>query len=512
MEENNWAKCFAVVTFDEDIGQTLETSYPAVLTEEQQRSICFLAFPDSNSFSSTGDLMYLFRMSKDHDSLFGHVYFRQRKDSTKPRGYFQKSLVIVTHLPYATLFRQVAQIVGPLYFDYGANVFEAAWHAFSTWPNPTAGISLELPMMGSVIYYTLPSATESESAHLLSEGLATILDSINQGLSGFFQDVNIYEALGPEVCKKHLWKLWEIVITGEPLIVLSDQPWICSIAVLALVSMISPVEYSGDYRPYFTIFDPDFRDIQSACEGNVIGSVILGVTNPLFMKVMNHWPNVINLEVCDDSVTCTSFQKKIAGNITPTKPIIAQLLQGNTKETNAINNSILRRHFRELTLSFLHPFQQYYTLNTASLLKDPYSQKPNFKAFTESDFLRDLSDTYNLFPFLKYTSRPKALNIYTKFLQSSCFRSWFASQRQKASSEAHLLIQRAIVNFDVLSVLNELDAPKCRTLYKKIETQLKYEQTRGDNPDAIQKLKRQLSILLSKMTGSREEDLQTVFS
>lgn len=76
------------------------------------------------------------------------------------------------------------------------------------------------------------------------------------------------------------------MITGEPILVLSDSPMICSNAVLAIVSLISPVEYTGDIRPYFTIFDPDFRDIQTHTENRTLGPMIIGVTNPFFLKAL----------------------------------------------------------------------------------------------------------------------------------------------------------------------------------------------------------------------------------
>lgn len=30
-------------------------------------------------------------------------------------------------------------------------------------------------------------------------------------------------------------------------------------AVFAILSLIQPVQYRGDYRPYFTIYDPDYE-------------------------------------------------------------------------------------------------------------------------------------------------------------------------------------------------------------------------------------------------------------
>jgi hypothetical protein len=57
-----------------------------------------LAFPDSNSFDTNeGMLKYIFKIKRDNGkSLFAFVCFKQKKDSTIFRGYFQKSFVILT--------------------------------------------------------------------------------------------------------------------------------------------------------------------------------------------------------------------------------------------------------------------------------------------------------------------------------------------------------------------------------------------------------------------------------
>ncbi len=56
-----------------------------------------------------------------------------------------------------------------------------------------------------------------------------------------------------------LWKIWELVITNEPFMVIADSPSFSSEAVLGFVSLISPLEFKGDFRPYFTIYDPEYK-------------------------------------------------------------------------------------------------------------------------------------------------------------------------------------------------------------------------------------------------------------
>lgn len=38
-----------------------------------------------------------------------------------------------------------------------------------------------------------------------------------------------------------LWLLWELVLLGEPLVVMAPEPGICSESVVALIDLINPV-------------------------------------------------------------------------------------------------------------------------------------------------------------------------------------------------------------------------------------------------------------------------------
>ena len=71
-------------------------------------------------------------------------------------------------------------------------------------------------------------------------------------------DINIYRALLPVIA--HVQVLWELVLTCEPLAVITQSPNISSDVVLALVHCISPLKYGSDYRPFFTIHDSEFKE------------------------------------------------------------------------------------------------------------------------------------------------------------------------------------------------------------------------------------------------------------
>lgn len=83
----------------------------------------------------------------------------------------------------------------------------------------------------------------------------------------------------------HLPKLWELALTNQSFMVVSDSPALGSEIILGTLSLISPLAYTGDYRPYFTIYDKEFQAICNELEFQIARNIVLAVTNPYFLKV-----------------------------------------------------------------------------------------------------------------------------------------------------------------------------------------------------------------------------------
>lgn len=70
--------------------------------------------------------------------------------------------------------------------------------------------------------------------------------------------------------------------------------------------MISPLTYSAEGRPYFTIHDSEFKEFTQIHSHPP--SIILGCTNPFFSKTLQHWPHLIRLN--DNNTTLIQQQKQ----------------------------------------------------------------------------------------------------------------------------------------------------------------------------------------------------------
>ena len=96
-------------------------------------------------------------------------------------------------------------------------------------------------------------------------------------------DIPILDILGPSRSDL-VFKLWEVAIRNESIMVLGDSPDVCSKAVFIFNSLVYPLEFSGNTSPYFTVFDPLFNNIKE--EKKRPFNLVIGVTNPLFLKVI----------------------------------------------------------------------------------------------------------------------------------------------------------------------------------------------------------------------------------
>ncbi|CAG9137604.1 unnamed protein product [Plutella xylostella] len=384
----DWLHCICVVTFDLELGQAMEGVYPpgVSLTDQEKSNICYLAFPDSNS-GCMGDTQFHVRLRSrarlsrrqldynddgvaslraDNTHYWGFVYFRQVKDPSLPRGYFQKSIILLTRLPFINLFYKVVQLIAPKHFEDGESSLEAACHDINRWPPLEPGQNVLLPVLGTVFQSYIPNQqtgkiTRSDIAKPAhSSGVPHVLASI--------QDVNVFDALSSVISHLHL--LWELVITAEPIVVMASSPTECSAMVQALTNLIQPLCYAAEYRPYFTIHDSEFKEFTRKQFNPPC--VILGVTNPFFTKTLQHWPHTIKL---GDSASIKTKLRKV-GNmklldtapgvytqyktfLEKDKAIIKKLHNGiRTDRPSEVQTAMVRRHLLELTQSFMIPLER----------------------------------------------------------------------------------------------------------------------------------------------------------
>jgi len=485
----SWLHSIVVVTFDLELGQVIENVYPMpnttpggpvsnhsdCLSELDRTNVCYLAFPDSNS-GIMGDIQFHFRIRRsgpraglskahreynakclpslqlDHNFLFGFAYFRQVKDSRIRRGYYQKSVILLTYLPLVDFFTSVTTLVARKFFETGDLSLEVVCHETERWPSPGPGEHLTLPLLGSLIELHIPSASSrggessQETCTISSPGPLTPLGSSEAG-SGLFS------VLLPLLDSLHT--LWELALTAEPLVVQAPSPAQCSATVQALTSLIHPLRFMADYRPFYTIHDADFKELTSS-NSSAIPAIILGVTNPFFNKALEHWPNLVRLSDPNPSSKSPAKAKTKAaqskfksetkpGVFTASKPlldkdkeIVKKILKGlQLKRPVEVQTALLRRYFLELTQTFMIPLERYLaSLMPLARTISPYRAPPKVRPFSCDDLIRSLESSGP-----QLTSRTKGdwPALYRRFLKSPNFVGWYNQRHREVSAKLSLL-------------------------------------------------------------------------
>ncbi|XP_032523783.2 protein DENND6A [Danaus plexippus] len=474
---SEWLHCICVVTFDLELGQAMECVYPpgVKLTDQEKCNICYLAFPDSNS-GCMGDTQFHVRLrtrarltpqqlNYNEDSVstlradsthyWGFVYFRQVKDTSIPRGYFQKSIILLTRLPYINLFYKVIQLIAPRHFEDGERSLEAACHDINRWPPLDAGHNFLLPVLGTVFQSYIPNQ---------QTGKVTRSDIIKQVHSpniphivASIQDVNVFDALSSVISHLHL--LWELVLTAEPIVVMASSPTECSSLVQALTYLIQPLSYSAEYRPYFTIHDSEFKEFTRKQFNPPC--VILGVTNPFFTKTLQHWPHTIKLS--DSSSVKTKLRKvgnmkqldTAPGVYTQYKPflekdkaIIKKLHNGiRSDRPSEVQTAMVKRHLLELTQSFMIPLERY----MASLMPlqkniSPFRAAPIPNPFNPEDFFSTLQQAG---PHLTTGIKGDWIGLYRNFFRTPNFSAWFHERHKDLTNKLQALQLEALAGSDL---------------------------------------------------------------
>lgn len=606
-----WVVAFCVIRFDLEQGQVVEECYPAGrLSQDEELGTAFSSFPDSVSQnqnrSSIHDCIFFFRIRRrgnvdaaivpssekvevvrenpqesksvtngpvlqdlrNRDSgegsrfLYGFVFNRQRHDERLKRGGEQKSVVILSHSPFSSVFRPLLQIMGPLFFDIGKKALEHIAGYVSLWPPPVPGKLMELPIGNATLKVNLPPAHSlpldgrmmlEDSATLMVPSLAT-----NQSIPlGLFHEADLFGIFRGILLQ--LWVLWELVLVGEPILIIAPTPPQCCEAVAGLVSLIAPLLCSTDFRPYFTIHDSEFANLNSLQDGGTFPPMILGVTNLFFLKALRNIPHIVSVgspvanssranvasrstsgrptgrleglgvpqlslrrfspssllnavKLRRDGPLCLMTEHKEAiwttygATTKPDTSVLNRLVDAGTlarveESMSVVNNEILRRHFLELTTNFLSPFGPYFKINTPSEGTSPFVDPPPLPPFNAEEFLNTLA-ARGPGKFLSKRMRSNWLDLYRRFLKGQNFMPWFTRRHAVAEQEQRRLWKQARLKTDVQQFLSKMSELEVVDSFNAIERHLLEElqksETYGqDSMKSCQKL---------------QEDLQAVFN
>ncbi|KAM4036737.1 protein DENND6B [Anomaloglossus baeobatrachus] len=539
-----WLDGVCVVTFDLELGQAMELVYPnnIQITEKEKTSICYLSFPDSYS-GCLGDTQFTFRMRRSaghrnslHDDekynrdapvtlqrdtahYFGYVYFRQVRDSSVKRGYFQKSLVLLSSLPYTNLFHTLLQLIAPEYFNKLEPCLEAVCNQIDRWPFPGPGLSLSLPIMGLVLQVKIPNQTDLMETNVITDHPKDRLDPPCQISS--IHELDLFRSLQSVLMNLQL--LWELVLLGEPLVIMAPSPTISSEIVLALTGCISPLKFFSDFRPYFTIHDSEFKEYTTRTQAPP--SLLLGVTNPFFIKTLQHWPHILRVgeprvsgdlpkQVKLKKVTKLKTLDTKLGMYTSYKPflhkdkaLIKQLLKGLQKKLpSSALSLVLRKHMFELTQSFILPLERYMgSLMPHHSAITPWKNPPQVRPFQQEELMKMLEHTG---PQYSSTIKGDWSGLYRRFLKSPHFDGWYRHKQKEMRERLETAHLKVICEANIPAWIKNKSEVEIVDLVLKLRDKLvrAHRQHLPISPASLNRL----NLHIDEVIGSLPEDLQSI--
>ncbi|XP_036722800.1 protein DENND6B isoform X9 [Balaenoptera musculus] len=450
---------------------------------------------------------------------------RQVKDSSVKRGYFQKSLVLVSRLPFVRLFQALLSLVAPEYFDKLAPCLEAVCDEIDQWPAPVPGQTLNLPVMGVILQVHIPSRADKpesgppkQCSHENLLPAPVVLTSVHE--------LDLFRCFRPVLA--HVQLLWELMLLGEPLLVLAPSPAVSSEMVLALTSCLQPLKFCCDYRPYFTVHDSEFKEFTTRTQAPP--SVVLGVTNPFFIKTLQHWPHVLRIgepKMPGDLPKQVKLKKPSRLKTLDTKPglytaymtylhrdkaLLRRLLKGlQKKRPSDVQTAVLRRHLLELTQSFLSPLEHY----MASLMPlqksiTPWKTPPQIHPFHQDDFLRSLEHSG---PQLTCLLKGDRLGLYRwadsrRFFKSPHFDGWYRQRHKEMAQKLEALHLEAICEANIEIWMKDKSEVEVVDLVLKLRERLVRAQ--GHQLPVKEATLKRARLYIETVIGSLPKDLQVV--
>ncbi|XP_064446506.1 protein DENND6B isoform X5 [Mirounga angustirostris] len=498
-------------------------------------------------------------LQREPAHYFGYVYFRQVKDSSMKRGYFQKSLVLVSRLPFVRLFQALLSLIAPEYFDKLAPCLEAVCNEIDQWPAPVPGQTLNLPVMGVVlqvragrlgrrgprftetpmpIWQLLPFVPQvhvpsrvdrpehsppKQCSHENLLPAPVVLTSVHE--------LDLFRCFQPVLT--HVQTLWELMLLGEPLVVLAPSPAMSSEMVLALISCLQPLKFCCDYRPYFTIHDSEFKEFTTRTQAPP--NVVLGVTNPFFIKTLQHWPHILRVgepKMSGDLPKQVKLKKPSRLKTLDTKPglyttysahlhrdkaLLKRLLKGLQKKRPwDTQTALLRRHLLELTQSFIIPLEHY----MASLMplqksitpwKVRIQTPPQIRPFRQDDFLRSLEHAG---PQLTCILKGDWLGLYRwvdgrRFFKSPHFDGWYRQRHKEMAQKLEALHLEAICEAQNIETWMK-DKSEVEVVDLVLKLQEKLVQAQGHQLPVKETTLERAQLYIETVVGSLPKDLQAV--
>eukprot|EP00163_Fabomonas_tropica_P000606 TRINITY_DN10395_c0_g1_i9.p1 TRINITY_DN10395_c0_g1~~TRINITY_DN10395_c0_g1_i9.p1 ORF type:complete len:225 (+),score=38.48 TRINITY_DN10395_c0_g1_i9:1044-1718(+) len=200
--------------------------------------------------------------------------------------------------------------------------------------------------------------------------------------------------------------------------------------------------------------------------------------------------------------------------VTTYKPTVPQnkalLKKLSPRQDDRMNNQIIRRHFMQLTESFLGAFSRYFEWNITPRPDNVWfvAPHPRLPSFDEEVFIAELAAYHAQTGKITSLNVTKGASLYRAFIRSVNFKPWFQARRQESLGHYANLCRHLKFESDVGSLLGTLDEVRQVDLAMKIRDALERENALpSPDPAIVSKLHSDLSKAISVLPAELHSSL-----
>ena len=445
-EINNKIQAIFFLGFDDNIGQLIEKYYSSFSIDSKLlEEVSFIGFPETTA--SDEDQTYYFSFRKNTSALLSNICIQDQqfyfcyafvirvKCDTLKRGYIQKSIVILSEQYNPKYYQLILNEIVSLYIKNNY-------------------VALKEEELLNYLFKNKIEIQEKKKPIIHRNSF----QPQNYIMNSFLETFSLFYLI-------KISSIWEMVITETPILVVGEEASNVSNVVMLLQSIIYPLKYRGDIRPYFSIYDIDFkqyRDNNNLLKNN---SPILGIINPLLAKYFQelenfHFDDLFynekNKENPTKNIIFKSFEKiekkekkyfyfhKKYSTLIPDKHLIKSLYDffeenKNEKDNNSIKrlDNYLRMYLLELNNNFMKTFDTFFFKFHIDEIKKIAFLKKNFsmyEIFDEKKFLNFLLNVPNNFNDKYVKNTEKTSELYFKFIKTKIFKSYLKNVHLRIKS------------------------------------------------------------------------------
>ena len=215
---------------------------------------------------------------------------------------------MLAEAPYSAPLRALAAAAAASYFADGPAGLAAVVADVAKWPPPdpdapasvaAGGVSLVASAPAAAL---LPAPAPPDARNPAAPLLPLATPGGAPAPHAPFFEVDVYTPFAGVL--DSMWALWEATLTATPTLVLAPDPGAASTAVAGLVSLIAPLPYCADFRPYITVHDPQAAALAASTAGGAVSAPpraadlprLVGATSPFFARALGAaWPVVVRI-------------------------------------------------------------------------------------------------------------------------------------------------------------------------------------------------------------------------